>query len=63
MGASYLVGTSRKIIDCPAPVRTIGSFLFNVKQSFSLASSPLIRKAEGKVHHKAYESVYGFDEQ
>ncbi len=54
---------SHKVIVRPAPVGTIGSFLFNVKHSMSLASSPLVTKTEGQVGHKAFESAYGFDEQ
>jgi hypothetical protein len=49
----------------PAPIGTVGSFLFNLKGSSSLTSSPLISKEDPASHTrvKTYEGQFGFDER
>ncbi len=65
MGAAYLTGVQRKTFTTPAPIGTVGSFLFNLKATSSLTSSPLISKYDPatKTKNKAYEGAYGFDER
>lgn len=65
MGAAYLTGQPRKTFTSPAPIGTVGSFLFNLKASSSLTASPLISKDDPstKTKMKTYESAYGFDER
>jgi hypothetical protein len=65
MGAAYLTGSPRKVFTAPAPIGTVGSFLFHLKATSSLTSSPLISKYDPatKTKNKTYESAYGFDER
>jgi hypothetical protein len=65
MDAAYLTGSQRKTYTTPAPIGTVGSFLFNLKASSSLTSSPLISKYDPatKTRGKAYEGAFGFDER
>jgi hypothetical protein len=65
MGAAYLTGNQRKVYTTSAPIGTVGSFLFNLKASSSLTSSPLISKYDPatKTRTKTYEGAFGFDER
>ncbi len=65
MGSMYLTGSPRKIFTNPAPIGTVGSFLFNIKSSSSLTASPLISKEDpiARTRTKAYEGQYGFNER
>jgi hypothetical protein len=65
MGAMYLTGAPREIFTNPAPIGTVGSFLFNLKGSSSLTASPLISKEDplARTRVKAYEGQFGFDER
>jgi hypothetical protein len=65
MGSMYLTRSPRKVFTNPAPIGTVGSFLFNIKSSSSLTASPLISKEDpiARTRTKAYEGQYGFDER
>jgi hypothetical protein len=64
MGAAYLTGSPRVTFTDPAPIGTVGSFLFNLKGSSSLTSSPLISKEDPATctRVKTYEGQFRFDE-
>ena len=65
MGAVFLTGAPRKVFVSPAPIRTIGSFLFNLRGGSTLAQSPLITRpsATGRSREREYMGKHGYDEE
>lgn len=61
MGASFLIGRPRVEIDTPAPVGGVGSVLYHLHQSHTLAKSPLVTRFQGTNRVKAYVSLHGYD--
>ena len=64
MGSAFLTGLPRQMFVTPAPIRTVGLFLFNLRGGCTLAQSPLITRpsASGRTREREYMGKVGYEE-